>query len=90
MGANGEIFLNHFGCDISPLMIEMEQDRPVADLAASYSQIGEALSQFTILSAILHALIEAVDGHNVGFPAGSIMPIPCGLGWRDPIHQRAK
>ena len=63
------ILFHRFRGLVAALVVEMQHDGLMADLQARHAEVRQALTQFTIRSAVLHVFIETIYGDEILLPS---------------------
>lgn len=71
-------------------VVEMQSNSVVSYLYGFYAGVDKAFAEFAVLSAVLHALVEAVGSYNVAAPARRIHSVPACACRSDSIHESRK
>ena len=66
--ANTAIPGDRLGACVTASVIQVHATTTIAYLASFDTHVHQALAELSILSAVLHALVEAIGGKNMLFP----------------------
>ena len=72
---------------IGALVVEVKKNGRVAQLLGAQAEIDQAFSKLAVLSAVVHLLVEAIDGQCVGAPSRGVAAVPAGTSRRDVVQQ---
>ena len=68
--ANAAVLVDRLGARVTPSVIEVDAAAAITYLAGFNAHVYQAFSELTILSAILHSLVESIGCKNMLFPGG--------------------
>ena len=71
---------DRFGVRVAAPVIQVHTTAAVAYLSRLDAHVHQALSKFTILSTVLHALIKTIDSEDMFFPGRRAVSVPGGAG----------
>ena len=72
--ANAAVFRYRLGLCVTAPVVQVHATTTIAYLASFNPHVHQAFAELSILSAVLHSLVETIGGKNMLFPGDELCP----------------